>query len=206
MERGKKLSRNYFRNSDVVHLAKDLLGKWLFTNFDGIVTGGIITETEAYAGVTDKASHAFGGKRSTRTEIMYADGGTSYVYLCYGIHSLFNIVTNLKDTPHAVLIRAIYPTHGMTQIVERRALKNSSPAKLMTGPGSVSKGLGIHFSHTGMSLMDDKIWVEDRKLKFPERIIRIGPRIGIDYAGKDALLPFRFYVQHQDIPAEVIGL
>src|SRR5436190_23382275 len=101
-----KLPRSFYTRPDVVRIAKELLGKYLFTNIDGIFTGGIITETEAYAGVEDRASHAFGGRRTARNEVMYAKGGTAYVYLCYGIHSLFNVVTNEKEIPHAVLIRA----------------------------------------------------------------------------------------------------
>src|SRR6185436_18626958 len=107
-----------------------LLGKYLFTNFDGIFTGGIITETEAYNGVVDRASHAFGGRRTARTETMYGEGGTAYVYLCYGIHSLFNVVTNKKNDPHAVLIRAIYPTEGIDQMRIRRRRPKSPDEEL----------------------------------------------------------------------------
>ena len=104
-----KLKREFYLREDVVQIAKELLGKVLFTNIGGKITAGIITETEAYAGITDRASHAYNNRRTARTEVMYAVGGTSYVYLCYGIHHLFNVVTNKKDIPHAVLIRAIKP-------------------------------------------------------------------------------------------------
>ena len=138
-----KLTRFFYTRTDVVLIAKELLGKYLFTNFDGIFTGGIITETEAYNGVIDRASHAFGERRTARTEIMYSEGGTAYVYLCYGIHSLFNVVTNKKNNPHAVLIRAIHPTHGIEHMLRRRKMPRFKK-NLSDGPGKVSEALGIH--------------------------------------------------------------
>src|SRR4051812_10859169 len=115
-----RLKKSFYERDNVVQIAKELLGKYLFTKFDGKLTGGIITETEAYAGQVDRASHAYGGRRTKRTEIMYGEAGTAYVYLCYGIHSLFNVVTNKKGVPHAILIRALKPTHGVETILERR--------------------------------------------------------------------------------------
>src|SRR5688572_7863163 len=102
-----KLKRDFYTREDVVLVAKELLGKVLCTKWNGKTTSGIITETEAYEGITDRASHAYRGRRTERTEIMYSEGGTAYVYLCYGMHHLFNVVTNKKDIPHAVLIRAV---------------------------------------------------------------------------------------------------
>jgi DNA-3-methyladenine glycosylase len=107
------LPSEFYIRTDVVQVARDLLGKVLYTSFNHEITAGIIIETEAYAGVTDKASHAYNNRRTARTEIMYRTGGTAYVYLCYGIHSLFNIVTSVEDNPHAVLIRGIEPLHGI---------------------------------------------------------------------------------------------
>lgn len=189
-----KLPLSFYRRTDVVRIAKELLGKYLFTSIDGIFTGGIITETEAYNGIIDRASHAYGGRRTTRTEIMYGDGGIAYVYLCYGIHSLFNVVTNKKETPHAVLIRSIKPVEGIDQMRIRRRRPGISDSELCLGPGTVSQALGIHYSDTGKSLIGNEIWIEDRKLKIPDSKIICGPRIGVDYAGKDALLPYRFTV------------
>ncbi|MFN8165006.1 MAG: DNA-3-methyladenine glycosylase [Bacteroidia bacterium] len=199
-----KLQRKYYTNSDVVELAHDLLGKVLFTSIGKQTVSGIITETEAYAGITDRASHAFGGRRTRRTEIMYSHGGTAYVYLCYGIHALFNIVTNKAEIPHAVLIRAAYPVDGIKLISVRRNQPATKPGKLMTGPGTVSKGFAIQLEHTGLDLTGDTIWLEDKGLRFPEKIIKTGPRIGVDYAGDDALLPYRFRVDHRDITAELL--
>lgn len=179
---------------DVVQISKDLLGKYFFTDIDGKITAGIITETEAYAGAIDRASHAYGNRRTARTEIMFARGGTSYVYLCYGIHSLFNVVTNQEDVPHAVLIRGIKPIEGVETILARRKSKTLKK-DLTIGPGKVSLALGINFKrHNNLSLLDDTIWIEDKGVKVNEKEITIGPRVGVDYAGDDALLPYRFQI------------
>jgi DNA-3-methyladenine glycosylase len=194
-----KLEESFYTRPDVVQIAKDLIGKFIFTNFDGGTTAGIIIETEAYEGVTDRASHAFGNRRTARTEIMYARGGVAYVYLCYGIHSLFNIVTNKQDIPHAVLIRGILPVEGVGIMMERAKKLSLKPGSGI-GPGNVSKLLGIHYSHTGMDLSGDKIWLEDRGINLSDEIIT-GTRIGVQYSGQDALLPYRFRVPENKIKA-----
>lgn len=188
-----KLNRDFYRRNDVVKISTDLLGKILCTRIDGKLTSGIITETEAYAGETDKASHAYGGKRTNRTEPMFAEGGTAYVYLCYGIHHLFNVVTNVEGIPHAVLIRAIKPEHGLDQMLIRRN-KLQVDKTLCAGPGTVSASLGIHTIHTGTKLTGKMIWIEDRGIKVNRSMITAGPRVGVDYAGKDAFLPWRFRI------------
>jgi DNA-3-methyladenine glycosylase len=189
-----KLPKSFYTRHDVVQIAKELLGKYIFTKFNGKLTGGIITETEAYAGEIDRASHAHGGRRTKRTEVMYTQGGTAYVYLCYGIHSLFNVVTNQKNIPHAILIRAIHPTHGIETMLKRRKMK-AVKKNLTAGPGTVSEALGIHYSDTGISLLGNKIWLEDRKFKvYPENITE-GKRVGVDYAGEDADLLYRFILE-----------
>lgn len=186
-----KLSQDYYLQSDVVAVAKDLLGKVLFTCINGKVCGGIITETEAYAGVTDKASHAYNNRRTNRTETMYAEGGVAYVYLCYGMYHLFNVVTHNKDIPHAVLIRAIYPYHNEALILQRRG-KEKWSKQLLNGPGKLSTGLGINQYFNGKSLLGNEIWLEDKDLKIDASHIQASPRIGVDYAEEDALLPYRF--------------
>jgi DNA-3-methyladenine glycosylase len=188
-----KVGKEFYLQDDVVRVAKDLLGKFLFTRIDGALTGGIIIETEAYAGESDRASHAWNGRRTARTEVMYGEGGVAYVYLCYGIHSLFNIVTNALSIPHAVLIRGIYPVEGLPVMCERTGKKKLSLLS-GTGPGRVSKVLGIHFSHTGTMLTGDVIWLEDRGIIVGEDDIIATTRIGVEYAGQDALLPYRFLV------------
>ncbi|MBD1392110.1 DNA-3-methyladenine glycosylase [Mucilaginibacter glaciei] len=189
-----KLPESYYHNPDVVALSRDLIGKYLFTCIDGNLTGGYIVETEAYAGIIDKASHAHGGRMTPRTKTMYLQGGVSYVYLCYGIHEMFNIVTSVDGQPHAILIRAIHPTDGLDMIMARRDMDTLKP-NITRGPGSVAKALGISRNINAMSLQGDTIWVEDRGLTFPDVEVVAGPRVGIDYAGDDALLPYRFYLK-----------
>jgi DNA-3-methyladenine glycosylase len=189
-----KLKRYYYHQEDVVAVARDLLGKTLCTRIGGKVTCGIITETEAYAGVGDKASHAFGGRRTARNEVMYGKGGIGYVYLCYGLHHLFNVVTNKARVPHAVLIRAIRPTVGIETILRRR--KQKALAKNTAGgPGTVSQALGITTRLNGEDLTGDRIWLEDTGIKVREEQVVAGPRVGIDYAGDDAKLPYRFILK-----------
>ena len=178
---------------DVVLIAKELLGKYLFTKFNGKLTGGIITETEAYEGVTDRASHAFDGRRTQRTEIMYSKGGVAYVYLCYGIHHLFNVVTNLEDVPHAILVRAIEPVKGIN-IMLYRMKKKKQDYTIGKGPGNVSKALGLKTMHTGFILSGNEIYIADDGKRYKNSEIITSPRIGVDYAAEDAFLPYRFYV------------
>jgi DNA-3-methyladenine glycosylase len=193
MERGVKLQREFYLREDVVAIAKELLGKYLMTDKSGTVTGGIITETEAYAGVVDKASHAYNNRRTKRTEVMFGKGGTAYVYLCYGIHHLFNVVTGPLESAHAVLIRAVKPIEGIDEMLRRRKAEKLSP-NISSGPGTVSQALGIKVSDTGEDLTGNKIWIEDRGLKITEEQISAGPRVGIDYAQEDASLPYRFRI------------
>jgi DNA-3-methyladenine glycosylase len=191
-----KLDESFYIRKDVVKISRELLGKVLVTNFQGKITAGIITETEAYEGVTDKASHAYGNRRTQRTEIMYSKGGKAYVYLCYGIHSLFNVVTNKENIPHAVLVRAVFPVEGVDVMRKRRKVKIPDK-KLTAGPGTVSQALGIHYLNSGENLLGNKIWVVDRGIKVPSSQIQISKRIGVDYAGKDALLPYRFVIDYE---------
>lgn len=189
-----KLPESYYYSQDVVTLSKNLLGKYLFTCIDGVTTGGYIVETEAYNGVIDRASHAFGNRLTPRTKTMFMQGGIAYVYLCYGIHEMFNIVTSGEGQPHAILVRAINPTDGIEAMQSRRNMPVIKPTITM-GPGSVAKALGISRAINAFSLQGDIIWIEDRGLTFPDESIAVVPRVGVDYAGDDALLPYRFYVK-----------
>jgi len=189
-----KLQRSFYLRENVLKITEELLGKFLVTKFNGAITSGMITEAEAYAGVIDSASHAFNGRRTARTEIMYATGGTAYVYLCYGIHHLFNVVTNDKDVPHAVLIRALEPAEGIELMLKRRKKKHLDYT-LTTGPGSLSMALGIHIKDTGADLLGDKIWIEDRGVKILRKKIAVTKRIGVEYAGKDAHLLYRYIIR-----------
>lgn len=189
-----KLDRGFYERDDVEQIARELLGKQLFTNFDNRLTSGIIVETEAYAGITDRASHAWNGRRTARTEIMYRSGGTAYVYLIYRIHSLFNVVTNREDVPHAVLVRAVEPVDGIDVMLQRRNLKEKQK-NVSGGPGLLSQALGIKTEHSGFSLLDGEIWIEDQHTRVTKEQIASGPRIGVDYAGEDALLPRRYWIK-----------
>lgn len=188
-----KLATSFYERDNVLLIARELLGKILVTAFDGRLTSGRIVETEAYNGVIDRASHAFSGRRTRRTEVMFGAGGMAYVYLCYGIHHLFNVVTNLKEVPHAVLIRGIEPLEGKEYMMERMNRKKFEHT-IGRGPGNVSKALGIKTIHTGWSLTSDDLFIADDDFSFDPSNIIASPRIGVDYAGDDALLDFRFYV------------
>ncbi len=187
----KKLPRSFYLRDDVVEISRELLGKFLMTKFNGVVTGGMIVETEAYNGIEDRASHAYNGRRTNRTEVMYARGGTAYVYLCYGIHHLFNIVTNKKDIPQAVLIRAIEPVEGVEMMLKRRK-KKELKRDLCAGPGSMSQALGITTRYTGLDLLGNMIWVEDRGISLGSGLIASSKRIGVEYAGEHAERLWRF--------------
>lgn len=189
-----KLPVSFYRQKNVCTVARELIGKVLVSSFNGLVTAGRIVETEAYNGAIDKASHAWGGRRTNRTEIMYAAGGVAYVYLCYGIHHLFNVVTNVADVPHAVLVRAIEPVAGVDHMLQRTG-KTKADFTLTRGPGNVSKALGIYKQHTGLDLRGNELFIVNDGFTVQPLQIIATPRIGVDYAGKDALLPYRFIVK-----------
>lgn len=189
-----KLPISFYRQKNVCTVAKTLLGKVLVTANEGRITAGRIVETEAYNGIVDKASHAWNGRRTDRTEIMYAPGGVSYVYLCYGIHHLFNVVTNEADIPHAVLIRALEPLAGVEYMLERTR-KMKLDFSLTRGPGNLTKAMGIRTEHSGVSLQEKELFIAaDEFIPKPSQIMAT-PRIGVDYAGEDAALPYRFIIK-----------
>jgi DNA-3-methyladenine glycosylase len=190
----KKLPVSFYKRQKVLRIAEELLGKLLVTKWDGVITSGRIVEVEAYNGIIDKASHAFDGRRTARNEIMYADGGVAYVYLCYGIHHLFNVVTNCKETPHAILVRAIEPVKGIDKMLQRVGKKKLDNT-LTRGPGNLSKALGISTKLSGCSLRSKNLFIADNGFVFSKKEIITSPRIGVDYAGKDALLHYRFYIK-----------
>ena len=190
----KKLPPSFYQRSDVVTITKELVGKILVTNFDHRLTAGRIAEAEAYNGPFDKAAHSYNNRRTKRTEVMYSTGGVAYIYLCYGIHQMFNIVTNVKDIPNAILIRALEPIAGIDIMLERTS-KTSHSFDLTRGPGNVAKALGFHTSQTGMSLQSDQLYIADDGVGYDETDIIATTRIGVDYAAEDALLPYRFIVR-----------
>ncbi len=190
----KKIPLSFYTRKDVVAIAKDLIGKIIVTNFDNSITSGRIVETEAYVAITDKASHSFGGKRTARNEHMYAAAGTAYVYICYGLHQMMNIVTNDKDIPDAVLIRAVEPLKGIDTMLKRTG-KITLDNTLTRGPGNVGKALGIFKHHSGNYLLGNKIYLLDDNIKITSEQIGTSARIGVESAGADALFPYRFYLK-----------
>ncbi len=189
-----KLPNSFYRQKNVCAVAKGLIGKVLITNFKGTITAGRIVETEAYNGIVDKASHAWNGRRTQRTETMYRQGGVSYVYLCYGIHHLFNVVTNETDVPHAVLLRALEPVWGIETMLKRTG-KPQADYTLTKGPGNLSKAMGILVKHNALDLQKDEISIVDDGFTVKPSHIISTPRIGVDYAAEDAFLPFRFILK-----------
>jgi DNA-3-methyladenine glycosylase len=189
-----KLPQSYYLQDDVVGIARDLIGKKILSVMGGELTSGIITETEAYRGHDDKACHAHLGRFTERTKIMYEEGGVAYVYLCYGIHHLFNVITNSKDRADAVLIRAVAPIAGIEVMLERRS-KDQLDKTLTSGPGNFTKAFGLDRSHYGADLTGDQVWIEeDKSLALKAEEISVSKRIGIDYAEEDKDLPWRFYL------------
>lgn len=190
----KKLPLSFYQREDVLAVARDLLGLVLVTNRNGIRTSGRIVELEAYAGIGDKASHSFGGRRTPRNEVMYADGGITYVYLCYGIHHLVNVITHKKDNPQGVLIRALEPVAGITDMLLRTG-KKKLDSTLTRGPGNLSRALGLTTLDSGIAINSPTVFIGDDGFRYNEGEIGVSARIGVDYAGEDAKLPYRFYVK-----------
>lgn len=190
----RKVPLSFYDRKDVLLIARELLGKIIVTHFDGLITSGRIVETEAYIGFVDKASHSFAGKRTARNEHMYSSPGTAYVYICYGMHQMMNIVTNKKEIPDAVLIRAIEPLEGI-DIMLKRTGKKLLERTVTRGPGNVGKALGIYKHHSGLYLLDDKIYLLDDNYKFSSGKIGVSKRIGVEGAGEDGLLPYRYYIK-----------
>lgn len=190
------LPPSLFEEIPTTELAKKLLGCYLFTCLDGVTTAGRIAETEAYCAPEDKASHAFNHRRTLRTETMYHPGGRAYVYLCYGIHHLFNVVCGPEDLPHAVLIRALEPVEGLEEMMKRRGLKKNSD-RIAAGPGMLSQALGIDLKLNGVELSEENgIWIEESEEVSPDMNIVEAKRVGIDYAGKWKDELWRYYIEN----------
>ncbi|NOT76403.1 MAG: DNA-3-methyladenine glycosylase [Cyclobacteriaceae bacterium] len=187
-----KLTKEFYSGKDVVKIAKGLLGKGLFTAINGNVIGGMIVETEAYS-PKERGSHAYQNRMTNRNAVMFKEGGHAYVYLCYGIHNLFNVVTNVEGKADAVLIRALEPVKG-TQFMKEN-MKTIHEKRITSGPGKLTKALGIDRSHNALKVWSADLWLEDMNIKLKKNEIVSSPRVGIDYAGEDALLPWRFSIK-----------
>lgn len=188
-----KLPLDFYFDEDVVQVAQNLLGKSVFTSINGELAGGIIIETEAYKGPEDRGSHAYANRRTPRNEMMYAAGGVAYMYICYGIHNMLNVVTGPENTPHAVLIRALEPTVGI-EIMRKRRNIYSNDRQLCKGPGALTRALGLSNVHNGVSLQGDVVWIENCGLSFTTDQIIASPRIGLSFGGPYQTIPWRFYV------------
>ena len=194
--KGRILPASYYASPDVTYLAKDLLGKFLCTRIDGHYCCGKIIETEAYRGPDDRAAHSYNNRRTQRTEVMFWKGGVAYIYICYGMHHLMNVVTGPRDDAHAVLIRALEPVDGIDIMSERRQL-GAMDVRLTKGPGSLSVAMGLRSDMSGTSLFDrsSPIWLEDRGIRYDDSAICISKRIGVEGAGEAAHWPWRYFVK-----------
>jgi len=189
-----KLPFSFYEEENVLLAAKNLLGKIIITRLGGVETAVRIVETEAYDGPADRASHAYNGRRSAKNETMYAAAGTAYVYICYGIHHLLNVITNAVDIPHAVLIRAGEPLWGISEMLVRRNASKLIPA-LTKGPGSVAKALGVSKQYDAYSLLGDEIFIVEDDYTLLEQEIGTSKRIGVESAGEAADFLYRFYIK-----------
>ena len=185
------LNEAFYRRNAVTRIAQQLLGKGLFTKINGKITGGLIVETEAYSW-KERGCHAYNNRMTARNEVMFRDGGLAYVYLCYGIHQMFNVVTNREGQADAVLIRALEPVKGIDEMMKRTGAPN--PKRITSGPGKLTRALGIDRNLNGISLTSKSLWLADLGPTIKKKDIIESPRIGIDYAGKDALLPWRYTI------------
>lgn len=192
-----KLSREFY-NRDTVTVARELLGKCLVRVVDGQTLVGRVTETEAYVGPIDKACHAYGGRRTPRTETLYARPGTAYIYLIYGMYHCLNFVTEAEGTPCAVLLRAIEPVEGAETMALNRfgrlpgALSPYQRKNFLNGPGKLCKALLLDRSLNGADLLGDTLWLGEDG--FRPGVVHAGKRVGIDYAEEAVDFPWRFYL------------
>jgi len=202
----RRLGREFYIR-DGLTVARELIGKTLVHRVDGVELGGIITETEAYMGVTDRASHAYGGRRTKRTETMYLQGGYAYVYRIYGIYVCMNITAGEEGSAEAVLIRGVFPLDGIADMYDRyrkygrrsgmkdceHELSCTDVYKCTNGPGKLCIAMGISMDDNRSDMLSDSFFVRDDGYCADE--ILCSPRIGIDYAGEAALYPWRFHAE-----------
>ena len=184
-----------FDIKDGVILAKDLLGKILVKEIDGVLYKGRIVETEAYMGVIDKACHSYNNRRTKKTEAMYREGGYSYIYLIYGMYYCFNVTASIKDNPEAVLIRALEPLENKDLMLKIRKVKRE--IDIANGPGKLTKALGITSNDNNIDLtLGKNIWIEDDGY-LPNKITET-TRVGIDYAEEFKEKLWRFYISENN--------
>ncbi len=189
------LKRDFYTRTDTLRVARELLGKRLVVpSEEGERVSGLVVEVEAYLGVEDRGAHSYGGRRTRRTETMFGAGGRAYVFFVYGMHHQFNVVTGPEGQPHVALVRAVEPDEGVELMKARRPV--SKERELTSGPGKLCRALGIDLTFDGEDLTTGRrVWLEETGIKYRPDEIAAGPRIGIDYAGEDALKPWRFWVK-----------
>lgn len=192
-----KLARTFYQEDSLV-VAKAMLGAILVHETSQGKMMARIVETEAYGGVTDRAAHSFGGRRTPRVEVMYGEAGFAYLFMIYGIHFCFNVVTNERDVPQAVLVRAVEPLSGVDAMALRRygkaldALTKRERDNLTNGPGKLCQALGLDRQHNGVDLCGDTLYLTEGDGR-PFSTVST-TRIGVDYAGPAKDYPWRFYI------------
>lgn len=192
-----KLTRAFY-DRDTLEVARDLLGCHLIHRVAGEELVVRITETEAYIGAVDKACHAYGGRRTARTETLYARPGTAYVYLIYGMYHCLNFVTEGEGTAAAVLLRGVEAVEGADRMARNRFGRDLSQLtayqrkNFLNGPGKVCKAMAITRTHNGLDLTGETLFLCGGGL--PAGEIHAGKRIGIDYAEEAVDFPWRFWI------------
>ena len=199
-----------FFNGDTVDIARAMVGKYLIRRYAGVTLAARVTETEAYVGRMDKACHAYGYRKTERTRTLYAPPGTAYVYLIYGMHCCLNLVTEPEGEPAAVLIRGLSPRYGQDIITENRfhckcgEMTAYQKKNFLNGPGKLCAGMNIDRRLNGLPYGSPELFLcerlEDAGLTTPpednkELNIKVGKRIGIDYAEEAIDFPWRFFVE-----------
>ncbi|MBK0382311.1 DNA-3-methyladenine glycosylase [Pedobacter sp. SD-b] len=187
------LDNTFYHRNDTVKMAKELIGKFLFSNVDGKLTGGMIVETEAYMGSIDSSCHTFNNRKTERNATMFNRGGVSYMYVCYGIHDMLNIVTGDEGNSQVILVRAVEPKFGLDIMQQRRGQVPLN--RLAKGPGSLAKALGLNKSFDNSSLTDGLIWIENKGIEFLEKDIIESPRIGLSCPEPYFSIPWRFFLK-----------
>lgn len=194
-----RLKREFYLR-DTLIVARELLGKYLIREHSGQLLVGRIVETEAYIGAIDKACHAYNGKKTPRTQTLYEQAGTSYVYLIYGMYDCMNVVTEPEGTAAAVLLRSVEIIQGielsscLRYEKEMSALNKSQLKNFSNGPGKLCKAMGITRLDNGIDLCNSSFHIADNGEKGDFKI-RTSPRIGIDYAEEAKDFPWRFTIE-----------
>lgn len=181
------LSRSFY-DREVLDIAPELIGMILVHRSAEGTTAGRVVECEAYRGPEDLAAHSAGGKRTRRTEAMFGPPGRTYMFLLYGVNWAFNVVVAAEGLPHAILIRALEPIHGLDLMSKRRGVEPHRTA-LTNGPGKLTSAMGLDASHYGEDLCGSRLFLAPGV----SRTVGVSPRINIDYAGEHALLPWRYF-------------